>query len=57
MFCENPVRNFKVKFKPFKTFGTKGGLQTNKFSGGLIISTGSTYLYFVNINISRNSAT
>jgi len=57
MFCENPVRNFKVKFKPFKTFGTKEGLQTNKFSGGIIVSAGSTYLYFVNINISRNSAT
>jgi hypothetical protein len=57
MFCENPVRNFKVKFKPFKTFGTKEGLQTNKFSGGIIIGTGSTYLYFVNINISCNSAT
>jgi hypothetical protein len=57
MFCENPVRNFKVKFKPFKTFGTKDGLQTNKFSRGIINGTGSTYLYFVNINISRNSAT
>ncbi len=40
---------FKVKFKPFKTFSTKEGLQTNKFSGGIIVSTGSTYLYFVNI--------
>ena len=57
MFCENPVRNFKVKFKPFKTFSTKVRLQTNKFSGALIVSARSAYLYFVNIYISCNFRT